>query len=449
MGIAISSKKNPFFTKKILIPISILLLYLILWHINNPLQTGDFIYFNRVAHDENIWDFLINRYNNWSSRLLIEFVLVSILKLPLFIFSIIDISVWIGIALIIKYLFLAKQNFKLFYLLIALIIIYPMIDMNTAGYVATVTNYSWPMFAMFVSLIPIKYYLENKKLGIGNYFIFILSSLYACNSEQCCLILFLVYIYISILMLKNKKFSKLNIIIFIITICSLIFILTTPGNHIRQVSEIKTWLPEFAYLNLFQKGLLALIHFSYFYLINSKMLILITILCFLLLIFSIQQNKIIYSVIDIFYYIFYILIYIYKFPLFIDENIIINNIININILTIFQVLLSIILILGLILIFYLSLPEEMKFFNKIMYLLIPICGICSRLIMGFSPTVFASSTRPSIFLYFSIIIMIVIIYRKINIKNKHIQKIIDISSLTAISIYMSIIFLLLTLTTLK
>lgn len=45
-------------------------------------------------------------------------------------------------------------------------------------------------------------------------------------------------------------------------------------------------------------------------------------------------------------------------------------------------------------------------------------GVASRLIMGFSPTVFASAERTSIFLYTSFIIISILIYRKLLEENQ-------------------------------
>jgi len=45
-----------------------------------PLDFGDDIYFSNVLNDQNIIAYLISRYNNWTSRILIEAVLVVVSK---------------------------------------------------------------------------------------------------------------------------------------------------------------------------------------------------------------------------------------------------------------------------------------------------------------------------------------------------------------------------------
>ena len=57
--------------------------------------------------------------------------------------------------------------------------------------------------------------------------------------------------------------------------------------------------------------------------------------------------------------------------------------------------------------------------TAIIYLL----GLATRGVMGFSPTVFASTERPSTFLYFAFIIITILIYKKMLDENKNISNI--------------------------
>ena len=64
------------------------------------------------------------------------------------------------------------------------------------------------------------------------------------------------------------------------------------------------------------------------------------------------------------------------------------------------------------------------FDNNLIYPFILFGGFVSRLMMGFSPTVFASSSRTSIILYFSALVLSLIIYRELynskDIKNRNV-----------------------------
>ena len=66
------------------------------------------------------------------------------------------------------------------------------------------------------------------------------------------------------------------------------------------------------------------------------------------------------------------------------------------------------------------------FDHKLEYPLILIVGFASRIMMGFSPTIFASCSRTAIILYFSALVLSLIIYRELyNDKNIKEKKIIE------------------------
>ena len=64
-------------------------------------------------------------------------------------------------------------------------------------------------------------------------------------------------------------------------------------------------------------------------------------------------------------------------------------------------------------------------------IIIYMLGLATRLIMGFSPTVFASLERPSLFLYFSFILITILVLKQM-IEEKH-----EISNLEAVYIIIS------------
>ena len=62
---------------------------------------GDDIYFAKVYHNQNIFNFLYIRYESWTSRLLIEFFLVPLAGLPKIVWNFFDSIVFLLIAVLI------------------------------------------------------------------------------------------------------------------------------------------------------------------------------------------------------------------------------------------------------------------------------------------------------------------------------------------------------------
>lgn len=145
----------------------ILLFYFILAHLKMNIEFGDFAYFYEQAKIQNIFQFLLKRYNEWSSRVFIELVMICVLRCPLIIFHILDIIVWISLFICLVYLVFPKEKYYLSIFVALLIIIYPLYDMETAGFFATLTNYIWPLSSLLISFIPVKKSLNGGGERVG------------------------------------------------------------------------------------------------------------------------------------------------------------------------------------------------------------------------------------------------------------------------------------------
>lgn len=162
--------------------------------------------------------------------------------------------------------------------------------MSSAGWYATTLNYLWPLSLGLYSLIPIKNHLISKKDKLYKYILYFLSLIYACNQEQMCLIIFSIYLLFTIYFIYKKNISKFIILQLIISFISLIFILTCPGNNLRNISETQTWYPAFENFNLISKAFIGIITTTYLLFYKSNFIIL---LLSLIIPISIFKNTII------------------------------------------------------------------------------------------------------------------------------------------------------------
>ena len=199
----------------------------------------------------------------------------------------------------------------------------------------------------------------------------------------------------------------------------LIFIATCPGNHMRTISETATWYPDYANFSILPKIYLGVIP-TFSVIMNNGVIITLTTL--LLCSFTLKNNKKNYNkIFSIIVFAFFSLTTIFKsnllniFPNFnhFYEILSLESLPTLNLLNILPFALCCASLIGVIYLLYINFKDN---------LLLPIiflAGFCSRFIMGFSPTVFASHERTSIFFYFSMLIIDIIIYSKLQ-KNKNI-----------------------------
>lgn len=199
--------------------------------------------------------FVHHRYLTWTSRVLIETTLGVIFKTSGYLWVIGQILAMTLIGYSISRLFVKENKRQMNFMILWMIMLYPIERMAGAGWAATTVNYAWPLAAGLFSLISIRKIWDGEKIKFIPGILFIVSLIYSCNQELCCGVLLVTYIMFAIIFtLRDKK--KVNLFIYlqvIVTVLSLIFILTTPGNSVRKLDETVGYFPDYYSLSTLEK----------------------------------------------------------------------------------------------------------------------------------------------------------------------------------------------------
>lgn len=211
--------------------------------ISKGLDFGDsFTYF---AHQDLTLDYLTSRYYNWTSRLLIEAVLLPLSRYETA-FIVINFFIMLLMPLIIA---LALDMEKYFWLIIILIISYPFYpDMSSAGWIATIVNYYFPLFFAFIAINLLR---EEKGFSFQQFILLNVCLIFSCNAEMICLPLAFVFSFFFITKenLRPRLWFPL-----LICFASLVMATLAPGNTNRVIGETFTWNPDFINQSLLYKA---------------------------------------------------------------------------------------------------------------------------------------------------------------------------------------------------
>ncbi|OUO28999.1 DUF6056 family protein [Eubacterium sp. An3] len=398
-----------------------LLVALIHYDIN--LQWGDDVYFSDVLGDNGtfeVWrQYLGQRYHNWTSRLIIEGVLVIVVHYPL-LWKIIDTVLMIWIAKAISIFFNDTKNVKMNWWIILIMLAFPFEIMNSAGWIATTLNYLWPLAFGFIGMIPVNNLIKKKKNSMLTIFFSVIALCYAINQEQMCAVIWAIYFLCGVYMyLKEKKLPWIIVLGLLLSTISLLFIISCPGNMIRTEQEIATWFSSFRELSFFNK--LEMGYSSSLFEFFMKPNLVFFLFSLLLIVLTYYYNKkIIYRIIASLPFIVSIVIGLFGniFSLVFPNIIALTTSMtetgtNIKLtemrMWIPDTFITLILVCIIISIWQVVTNKKMA----IVLIYIGAIGFVSRIIMGFSPTIWASGTRTFIFMYFSIMIISVILFKEI------------------------------------
>ncbi|MEE0938571.1 DUF6056 family protein [Methanobrevibacter sp.] len=413
---------------------------------------GDDIKYAKVLTNQSLVDYINYRYYNWSSRLIIDGLLVILTHIDMIIWKILDVIIYtFGVYYIIK-LVNKKYSKKMAYFGILLFLMYPFYEMASAGWISTTLNYSWCFAFGIISFIPLIYEVQGEKVNRYMYVISFLALLFATNQEQSGALIFAFNLLYLLNSLINKKpINKFNVLATVISAGALIFVFTCPGNTIRFAHEVAYWYPEFANFTILDKSYLGLVT-TFGSLIEQKILFPMFYIILSVFVLIRSENKYLKYFC---YFNIILVVFITVFNTFIDISILetsLKSLGNVPGVIKNSPLMAIPHMFEQIVNATPYLTETLKLFtyeglpklsiNSIsivvlcLYLLISSCimlvkafpknllpffiflgGFVSRFIVGFSPVVFPSGARVTIFLYVALITLILMLLKKLYDNN--------------------------------
>lgn len=218
---------------------------------------GDDVYYLKVfsAAGFDPVAFSVTRYLTWSSRTLIEGVMMAAVLMPPILWKLLDTLLIVVAAVFLSKLLLRSEYRRQGNVVIAaLMLMLPFYIMNSAGWIATTVNYLWPLALGLIALYPLRKIADGEKLRGYEYAVYSICLLFAANAEQMCAILLAIYAVFAVMMLVKKKISVYVLIQLALCILSLVYILACPGNEGREAAEAAKWYPGYPALSLPEKA---------------------------------------------------------------------------------------------------------------------------------------------------------------------------------------------------
>ena len=218
----------------------------VLWHAVLSTNVGDDMVYFKTLLDGNssLGEILAHRYETWSSRMVIEAVLIPLVHCPL-LWKILDIVIFTSLPVLLGGLLGVTGCGRWF--VTGLVLLYPFADMASAGWIATTTNYLWPLWGVLVIGMVLKQLRCGRKVPVWEATAALLACAYAGSQEQAAVLLLLL-LGMEVLHYISEKRMKQPLLYALcgIDIISLVYILSCPGNAIRSAQEMAGRMPEFA-----------------------------------------------------------------------------------------------------------------------------------------------------------------------------------------------------------
>ncbi|WP_400230208.1 DUF6056 family protein [Methanobrevibacter smithii] len=251
------------------IPFLIFLIILLCYHWKLAVVTADYPTFQTIVSKHPLLSltkngFLSYRYATWSSRSLIEFNVGVLVSVPTEIWRILDSVIFTAIAVLLSKLLANNNESPFFYnclacLFVGLFILTFSKILESAGWLATTTNYIWPICFILIHFYLLKEFIfKNKDISKFKrtiiYLILIITLLEAISSEQLLVMVGGAYLFTIVYCLYKKiEIPKLIYLFIIIILFNFIYDFCCPGNINRVKVVTKLGFPDYANFNIINK----------------------------------------------------------------------------------------------------------------------------------------------------------------------------------------------------
>ncbi len=252
---------------------AVFMLVIVVYHLVMNIYSGDSITMFAVENTST-WPLLVDtlkmRYREVTSRTLIELFLFP-LSNHVILWKIANIAVY---ALLVWSL-MRITDYRYSKLVFGLWLIYPVYEMSSAGWIATYMNYLWPLAFSTYAMISLKKIYCGERVYAFEWVTFLLAFLFAGNVEQMNVLILCVLIYFGIdyyIIGKRKDRIWFFLLAATITAANLIYIIVCPGRVNRAWFEVR-WMHDYGTLSIIDKGVLGVNDTVYKLLVNPIFLL--------------------------------------------------------------------------------------------------------------------------------------------------------------------------------
>lgn len=410
------------------VPFAMLFIVLLVFFLRMETNFSDDKYFGNVFAKGLLWEHTVKFFNTWSARTLVEAVTIIIGGLPRIFWKISTPFIIAFSTYALTKLIKEEKNKELSWVTCAFVYIYSWQAMCTAGWLTTTMVFVWPLGAMLFALLSLQKQMDAKQVSKLKVIVSALFALYATNMEQVNVAFSVILISLLVYLIYKKiKVPFLLIIYLIISGANYAYAFLCPGTQARFENEVITRNKDFWMLSFFSKvekgfsSMMSLVVFEFCAL--AMVFCVLIILCVWLANKNIVYKGLTIGVFGV------VLVFGTLQGMFVKiipyMNKAINfasiNPINSVELTAYLPFLLLCLMFGAWFIcIYLALGHNI---NSVVAIVVLFAGQCSRMALGFSPTLHSSGSRTAFFFMISLAFVCMLLYRRlqqINSKTKYI-----------------------------
>ncbi len=297
------------------LPFFVVLLISVVYHIRLHPMGGDDPFFADALNGTSFAEYLSNRYTYWTSRIILEGILVLLARIP-WLWRILDCLIFATMPCLFASLTdsakgrilgdkvtafppeTVRKSRLIHWCAAAGMLLFPFHDMGTAGWITTTETHFWPLWSILFISVVLKKIMLNEKIPLW----MSLSSVPVCfiagSHEQYAVILAVLLLLLTIRLVADtgkrlrctaRKNLPLYFILCAVCLFSLFVIFLCPGNAARNAVSLSD-LPVYRTFGFGDKLYLGLLSLERVFLANADIVFFAFSLLLILLVFISTGN---------------------------------------------------------------------------------------------------------------------------------------------------------------
>lgn len=203
---------------------------------------------------DSLFELLVDRYLTDSSRVLSEAILFTLVKMPFFVWQVLDTLICILVYHCLTVLLVNDKQSRGNIIVFLAFASYPYMHMGSAGWICTSLNYMWPLATLLYALSGAFRRYRGEKIPAWKYPLYIVALIFTANCEQSAVMLVMTFGMAFVFAVMDKKGKCFEMAAVLIGVAGVLFAMLAPGNDERTIMEAENWMPEFFDLNLLEKA---------------------------------------------------------------------------------------------------------------------------------------------------------------------------------------------------
>ncbi len=224
--------------------------YMLLCHMLVGIRGDDADLLETAVGIRGFWEHFLVLYA-YNGKIFTDYLAFLFCCLPFTLWRVFNTGVFVLVAALLNHLFTDKSP-RAALLTCGLLAIFPLWYLGTAGYISTCANYLYPLTGLLLVACQLKALCQGQKIPLYRHFLLLPVCAYILNQDQaaCILVggLLLLLLYVIFLSKKSKQVILWVAAYFLVALAGYVVMFLLPGhlNRMNDPSEMQWYLPEFA-----------------------------------------------------------------------------------------------------------------------------------------------------------------------------------------------------------